>query len=112
MPIYLQYGMTADQYWNGDPYLAVIYREKKDLEVQARNHELWLQGLYIYDAFSVVTFNMNRKKGQNPEAYPDKPYELKRPELEDDQEKRKKARADAIAQINALKDAMERKYGG
>ena len=50
LPWYLSIGMTPEQYWDGDCMLAKYYRKAQELRRQERNTELWLQGLYVYDA--------------------------------------------------------------
>ena len=71
-------GMSADEYWYGDPYLAVGYRRADELRRRRQNESLWLQGLYIYDAFSVTMANAFKKKGAKSVSYPEKPYDVAR----------------------------------
>lgn len=70
--------MSADEYWYGDPYLAAAYRRADELRRRRENESLWLQGLYIYDAFSVTMANAFKKKGAKSVSYPDKPYDVAR----------------------------------
>ena len=62
-PTYLVYGMTYDQYWYGDPWMARAYREAFMLRQKKRNEEMWLQGAYIMNAVSTTIHNnfSNRK---------------------------------------------------
>lgn len=62
-PYYLQYGMTYDQYWHGDPWIARAFRKKWRLEQEEENKREWRQGLYIYDAVSTAIHN-NFVQGQ------------------------------------------------
>lgn len=73
---YLAIGMTLDEYWNASPHLVRYYREAHKLKVEQRNQELWLQGLYIHNAFSVVLANAFAKKGSKKHNYIEKPIEL------------------------------------
>ena len=77
-PYYLSIGMSPEQYWDGDPMLAKYYREADELKRSRRNQELWLQGMYIYEALCDVSPVMNAfaKKGTRPSPYPDHPYPL------------------------------------
>ena len=75
-PQYLLYGMTWEQYWNGDPWMVVQYAETHRLRVQQRNEELWLQGLYMHDAFAVVLSNAFAAKGSTPKKYLEKPLDI------------------------------------
>ena len=49
-PFYLSIGMTYDQYWDGPSTMAVYYRKAYLLKRERRNEELWLQGMYFYEA--------------------------------------------------------------
>lgn len=68
--------MTPEQFWEGDPYLVRAYYQKHKLYINQRNQELWLQGLYIYQALNTVVGNALRKKGQPTEKYLEKPIDL------------------------------------
>jgi hypothetical protein len=68
--------MTADQYWEQDPMLTKYYRDAHNLTIETRNEELWLQGLYIYNAVAVVMANAMKKKGQSAQKYMDKPIRI------------------------------------
>lgn len=68
--------MTYDQYWNDDPCLTKYYMKAHKLQIEQRNQELWLQGLYIYDAFGVVIANAFSSKGSKKQTYIEKPIEL------------------------------------
>lgn len=75
-PYYLHLGMTWDQYWHGDPWMVVYYYEAHKLEIEQRNQELWMQGAYIYDAFTVVLSNAFAAKGSTPKRYMEKPIDI------------------------------------
>ena len=77
-PYYLSIGMTPEQYWDGDPMLAKYYRKADEIRQKRRNEELWLQGMYIYEALCDVApvVHAFAKKGSKPVPYPDHPYAL------------------------------------
>ena len=77
-PHYLAIGMTPEQYWDGDPMLAKYYREADKIRRKRRNEELWIQGMYIYEALCDVSPVMHAfaKRGTKPAPYPDHPYAL------------------------------------
>ena len=77
-PYYLLIGMTPEQYWDGDSTLAKYYRKADELRRKRRNEELWLQGMYIYEALCDVSPVMNAfaKRGTKPRPYADHPYAL------------------------------------
>ena len=47
--------MTEEQYWDGDCTLTRYYRKADDLRTERVNREMWLQGMYIYDAVSILS---------------------------------------------------------
>ena len=75
-PLYLHYGMTWDQYWHGDPWMVVAYAEAHDLWRRQRNEEMWMQGLYVHNAFAVVLSNAFAQKGSIPKKYVEKPIDF------------------------------------
>ena len=42
--------MSYDDYWNGDPEITKYYRDKARWDARKRNQDLWLQGIYVYEA--------------------------------------------------------------
>ena len=77
-PFYLSIGMTAEQYWEGDPSLPKYYRKAYELQRKRKNEELWLQGMYIYEALCDVSPIMNgfAKKGTKAHPYSERPYSI------------------------------------
>lgn len=92
-PYYLSIGMTYEQYWNGDPNLVKYYRQADELKTDKKNQELWLQGMYIYEALCDVSpiLQAMAKKGTKAHPYSDKPYAItekqRRRELEEKERK-------------------------
>lgn len=56
--------MSAEQFWEQDPWLAAAYRQANELRNQQKSEEMWLQGLYIHNAVAVVVGNALAKKGK------------------------------------------------
>ena len=88
LPFYLAIGMTWDQYWNEDCMLVKYYREAYKLRRKERNHDLWLQGLYIYhalcDASPLFRFST---KSQKAEPYLNEPIAITQEEVRERQER-------------------------
>jgi hypothetical protein len=108
--------MTPEQYWDGDPLLAKYYRQAEEIRNKRRNQELWLQGMYIYEALCNVSpvLQAFAKKGTKPLPYPDHPYSLTTKEREDErklqeQRDREKARRYMEAQMARLNKRFESK---
>ena len=75
-PIYMTYGMTYDEFWYGDVYKAKFYRESYKLRVKQIDEQLWMQGMYIYEALCDVSpiLHAFSKEGTKPLPYSDRPY--------------------------------------
>ena len=88
LQFYLAIGMTWDQYWNEDCMLVKYYREAYKLRRKERNHDLWLQGLYIYhalcDASPLFRFST---KSQKAEPYLNEPIAITQEEVRERQER-------------------------
>lgn len=90
------WGMSADDYWNGDPKLVLAYQRLHELRIQQRNEEMWLQGIYVYKALESVVGNALSKKGAPPIKYFEEPL----PILQDESAKRK-AEEKAVKRLEA-----------
>ena len=77
-PYYLSLGMTYEQFWESDPMLTKYYRQAEEIKNERKNQELWLQGMYIYEALVDVSPVMTAipKRGAKPLPYPAKPYTI------------------------------------
>lgn len=91
-PYHLAIGMTEEQYWDKDPMLAKYFRQAEDIRSKRRNQELWLQGMYIYDAIQRLSPILKAfpKKGTKAQPYPEEPYPLTKEDQEDIKKKREK----------------------
>ncbi len=119
-PYYLAIGMTAEQYWHGDPTLCRAYRKADRIRQERMNYEKWLQGAYIYDAICQASplLNAFSKRGK-PFPYAKKPYEFDKPvekksrvEVEKEQaEIQKNKFMNQMRMINAKFARMEKEEG-
>ena len=77
-PYYLSIGMSERQYWDGDCSLTRSYREAERLRKQRVNEEMWLQGMYIYDAIGRLSpiLRAFSKKGTKPVPYVSEAYPI------------------------------------
>ena len=75
-PIYMSYGMSYDEYWYGEPFRTKYYRDSHKLKIKQKDEEMWIQGMYIYEALCKVSpiLHAFSKKGTKPLPYSDKPY--------------------------------------
>ena len=58
-PWYMAIGMSYDEFWNQDPFLAVYYREAHEFKRDEENQKLWLGGLYSFIAISTALSNIH-----------------------------------------------------
>ena len=75
-PHYFAMGMSYEEYWHGNPYLAELYRKKQEIEWKKKNEELWLQGKYMHDGFMIALDNMFKQKNDPVMKYLEEPYPL------------------------------------
>ena len=102
--------MTPEQYWDGDPSLTKYYRKAYELQRKRTNEDLWLQGMYIYEALCDVSpiLQAFAKKGTKPHPYTDRPYSITSDDREEerklkekrDREKAKQYMLAKMAKIN------------
>lgn len=90
-PFFMSIGMSYQEYWYEDCWIASYYLKAWRLKKEQKNEEMWLQGVYIYEAICDVApvLHAFSKKGTKPHPYPEKPYSLfkksKKEEKKDEQ---------------------------
>ena len=69
-------GMSYHEYWEMDSTLVIAYRKAEEIRNDKKNQELWLQGMYIYEALCDVAPILRAfgKKGTRPHKYAEQPY--------------------------------------
>ena len=114
-PYYLSIGMTPEQYWEGDCTLVKYYRKAEELRNEKRNQELWLQGMYIYEAICDVSpiLHAFAKKGTKPTPYSAKPYALTARQIkQDEEEKQRKLAEKGKRFMEAMAASINKKFEG
>ena len=114
-PYYLSIGMTYEQYWEGDCTLVKYYRKAEELRNEKRNQELWLQGMYVYEAICDVApiLHAFAKKGTKPTPYSTKPYPLTEKQVKrDEEEKQRKLAEKGKRFMEAMAASINKKYEG
>ena len=104
-------GMTPEQYWEGDPYLARAFHEAHKLEIERQNQILWLQGWYIYRGVETVVSNALRRKGSPSQKYIEKPLDMFSTEKKIEEETVLKERHKAIEGFEMMRKLWEKKHG-
>lgn len=93
----MTYGMSYEQFWNGDLYIAEAFREYKELLAERTNQELWLAGLYTFNAVNAaVQGALWNGKGRRPDGYLDRPIPMTEREQREEQERKKKRTLDWV----------------
>ena len=113
-PYYLSIGMTPEQYWDGDCTLVKYYRKAEELRNEKRNQELWLQGMYIYEAICDVSpiLHAFAKKGAKPHPYPSKPYAISEKQIRlEREEKERKIAEKGKRFMEALMQSTNKRFG-
>ena len=114
-PYYLSIGMTFEQYWDGDCTLVKYYRKAEELRNEKRNQELWLQGMYVYEAICDVApiLHAFAKKGTKPTPYTEKPYPLTRKQVKkEEEEKQRKLTEKGKRFMEAMAASINKKFEG
>ena len=100
--------MTPEQFWNGDPHLAVSYRKLHKLRIQQQNEILWLQGLYNLDA---LTVSLNNAFSKKKIKYLEQPMQIF-PKTEDEKKREiEETRKKLVARLDAWKKAFDKQNG-
>ena len=113
-PYYLSIGMTPEQYWDGDCTLVKYYRKAEELRNEKRNQELWLQGMYIYEAICDVSpiLHAFAKKGAKPHPYPSKPYAISEKQIRQEREEKERKIAEKGKRfMEALMQSTNKRFG-
>ena len=113
-PYYLSIGMTPEQFWEGDCTLVKYYRQADELRNERRNQELWLQGMYFYEAICDVSpiLHAFAKKGSKPHPYPSKPYAISEKQIrEERREKEQKLAEKGKRFMEALMHSTNKRFG-
>jgi hypothetical protein len=114
-PYYLSIGMTYEQYWEGDCTLVKYYRKAEEIRNDRRNQELWLQGMYVYEAICDVApiLHAFAKKGTKPTPYSAKPYPLNDKQTKrDEEEKQRKLAEKGKRFMEAMAANINKKFEG
>lgn len=112
-PYYMSIGMSYDEFWNGDVSMVEAYRTADELRLKQRNYELWLQGMYIYEALCDASplFRFSMKSGTvKPEPYAKEPYPVTPAEAREREERMAAAETERLkAEFALFAEQVKRK---
>lgn len=97
-------GMTYDEFWNGNVSMVKAYRKANELRDKRRNQELWMQGLYVYEALcdASALFRFTTKKSIKPEPYPKEPFPITELEVREREERERRNKEERLKAEFAL----------
>ncbi len=106
-------GMSYDEFWNQDVHRVKAYRKAYELHEKRRNQELWLQGMYFYEALCDASplFRFTMKKGSiKPEPYMKEPFPLTEADVRERKEREARMREERLkAEFAAFVERMRKK---
>lgn len=92
--MYLCFGMTYEQFWEGAPELARSYRRADEIYRKRQNELLWLEGIYTAEALASTVGNMFSKGSKH--QYPAEPIAITEEEQRIRREREQKAKMERI----------------
>ncbi len=95
-PYYLAYGMTYEQFWDGDVSAHKAFREAHKLILAEKNQMAWLQGMYVYEALLDITPYLKAFSKARPHPYAKEPYDLFKEQREAREEREARERYERI----------------
>lgn len=97
-PFFLSIGMSYDQYWYGEPRLALSYYKAFEIEKERKNQEMWMNALYIYNTIGSFAEILPAfpKKGAKIHPFMKEPIPLTKKEMERRKERDERERFEKI----------------
>ena len=102
-PYYMLYGMTYEQFWFGDPWMAKAYKEKHLLERKQKNEEMWVNGAYQLSALNVALHNAFDKHKIDYIKEPFNIFPKSEAEKENDKQQERKKLIDWLSRLTLKK---------
>lgn len=99
------YGMSWDEFWYESIERYQHYWQMHQFNIERRNQELWLQGIYVQAAMAAVQDTKHRAR------YPEKPFritELTEQEKEQEQRRKIEQLREQLLEIKRRSDARNK----
>lgn len=112
-PIYMSIGMTYDEFWYGDAERVIAYRKADEIRRRRLNEQLWLQGMYFYEALCDVApiLVSMPKKDAKIQKYSTEPYALTVKEQKQQKEKEiEQKEKQMLDHFNAMAAMINQKF--
>ena len=98
--------MPPEEYWHGTASATKAYAEAYRIRQKERNFELWLQGLYFYQALSAT---LSHILGDEPFEYYSEPLDLDKTEEEYEAERLQAEAEQLEATLNAFAERVNKR---
>lgn len=106
-------GMSYDEFWDGDVEAVKAYRKSHELLERRRNQELWLQGMYFYEALCDASplYRFTMKKGTiKPEPYVKEPFPITEADVREREEREARQKEERLkAEFTAFAERVRKK---
>lgn len=96
----MSFGMSYEQYWDGDVSAHRAFREADKIRTRRRNQEAWLQGAYFYEALCDAASLFRGMKPSRPQSYRKEPYDI------DEEDRKQREEAEAREKYLRMKDKV------
>ena len=87
LPQYMAIGMSAEEFWDGDPYLVKAYESAFRIKKDLQNQNMWRMGQYVYSALCSAS-PLFALSPVEPMPYMDAPIPLTQEQVEEQEEER------------------------
>lgn len=102
LPEALAIGIDYNLFWKLNPCKLEPFLKARELRLKQRNEEMWLQGVYIYEAVCTAIYNNFREKGKKAIQYMEEPIKIFEDTEAEKEIKAKREREKAIKFFSSL----------
>ena len=90
------YGMTYEQFWDGDVCMHKAFKEAAKLRKKQTNEDAWLLANYFYEALCATSSLFRGMKPSRPQKFRDKPYDIFEEDRKRTEEEEQRARYERV----------------
>ena len=96
-PVYMNMGMSYEEYWHGPPWLARAYRQAHEMRMRQEEWARHRQGAYIFEALLCAAPVLKPfVKEAKPGKYPEEPWPLTQKEADEQAARRERANYEKV----------------
>lgn len=106
----MSYGMTYEQFWDGDVSAHKAFREAHKLRIKEQNAMMHIQATYIYEALCDASSLFRGMKPSKPQVFRKEPYDIFAEDAARREEEEQRQRYDHIREkVAAFAKALNEK---